>query len=397
MTTDLHPYPAYKDSGVPWLGEVPEHWKTYRLDRLFDLRKESPQPGDPRVTGYLDGRVTLRSNVPGQKIKGVIKDAGWQRVYPGDFAISGMNAHMGGMGVSDALGQCSPIYLILIPHQGVNPHFISHAVREQAFSGALRALVNTIRFNSADFKREDIKKVWVSIPPLPEQTTIVRFLDHIDRHIRRSIRAKQKLIKLLEEQKQAIINQAVTRGLDLNVRLKPSGVEWLGEVPEHWDVWQIGHFARVGNGSTPSRGNAAYWVNGTYPWINSGCVNQGLIQGADQFVTEKALEECHLPCVPSGSVLVAITGQGKTRGTAALLGIEATINQHIAFITPKRSVALAEYLQLTFKAAYRELRRISDDAGSTKGALTCEDISHFKVALPPLKEQGLLISAIRRE
>jgi len=237
----------------------------------------------------------------------------------------------------------------------------------------------------------------IPLPPLPEQSAIVRFLDHIDRRIRRSIRAKQKLIKLLEEQKQAVIHQAVTRGLDPNVRLKPSGVEWLGEVPEHWDVWQIRHFARVGNGSTPSRGNAAYWVNGTYPWINSGCVNQGLIQSADQFVTEKALGECHLPRVPSGSVLVAITGQGKTRGTAAILGVEATINQHIAFVTPKRNVVSAEYLQLAFKAAYRELRRISDDAGSTKGALTCEDISHFKVALPPLKEQGLLISAIRRE
>jgi type I restriction enzyme S subunit len=95
---DLKPYTEYKDSGLPWLGKVPAHWSERRLDRLFEQRNETPLPKYERVTGYLSGRVTLRSNVQGQKIKGVIKDGGWKRVYPGDFAISGMNAHLGGMG-----------------------------------------------------------------------------------------------------------------------------------------------------------------------------------------------------------------------------------------------------------------------------------------------------------
>jgi type I restriction enzyme S subunit len=230
-----------KDSGVPWLGEVPEHWGLQRLDRLFDLRAEAPLDGDQRVTGYLDGRVTLRSNIAGQKIKGVVKEAGWQRVHPGDFAISGMNAHLGGMGVSDALGKCSPIYLVLKPKRHTNALFISHAVRRAAHSGALKALVNTIRFNSADFKRDDLKLILVPLPTKTEQGAIVRFVDHADRRIRRYIRAKLKLIKLLEEQRQVIIHRAVTRGLDPNVRLKPSGVEWLGEVPVHWEVAALRH------------------------------------------------------------------------------------------------------------------------------------------------------------
>jgi type I restriction enzyme, S subunit len=103
MIDKLKPYPEYKDSGLPWLGQVPAHWREFRLDRLFDLRNETPLPEDGRVTGYLSGRVTLRSNMQGQKIKGVIKDGGWRRIYPGDFAISGMNAHLGGMGVCDSL------------------------------------------------------------------------------------------------------------------------------------------------------------------------------------------------------------------------------------------------------------------------------------------------------
>ena len=144
MIEGLKPYPEYKESGLPWLGNVPAHWTSHRLDRLFDLRDERPRPGDERVTGYLSGRVTLRSNMQGQKIKGVVKDGGWKRVYPGDFAISGMNAHLGGMGVSDSLGKCSPIYLVLKPRAGTNAHFVSHSVRNIAHNGALKSFVNTI-------------------------------------------------------------------------------------------------------------------------------------------------------------------------------------------------------------------------------------------------------------
>jgi predicted RNase H-like HicB family nuclease len=133
----LKPYPTYKNSGLSWVGDVPAHWSLQRLDRLFTLRREEPLDGDQRVTGYLDGRVTLRSNVVGQKIKGVVKEAGWQRIHPGDFAISGMNAHLGGLGVSDSLEKCSPIYLVLRPKENANANFVSHAVRRGAHSGAL--------------------------------------------------------------------------------------------------------------------------------------------------------------------------------------------------------------------------------------------------------------------
>ena len=245
MIADLKPYPAMKDSGVPWLGEVPGHWGLQRLDRLFELRTEVPIDGDERVTGYLDGRVTLRSNVASQKIKGVVKEAGWQRVHPGDFAISGMNAHLGGMGVSDALGKCSPIYLVLKPKRHTNAVFVSHAVRRAAHSGALKALVNTIRFNSADFKRDDLKLILVPLPTGTEQAAIVRFLDYADQRVRRYIRAKQKLIKLLEEQKQAIIHRAVTRGFNPSVRLKPSGIPWLGDIPQHWEVERTKNIFRL--------------------------------------------------------------------------------------------------------------------------------------------------------
>lgn len=231
-------------------------------------------------------------------------------------------------------------------------------------------------------------------PPPDEQVAIVKFLDHANLKIDRFIRAKKKLIGFLNEQKQAIIHRAVTRGLNPDAPLKPSGIPWLGDIPAHWEVWRIGRFSKVGNGSTPSRSNMLFWSGGSYPWLNSSQVNRGFIDSSDQFVTERALKECHLPQVSAGSVLIAITGQGKTRGTSAVLGIESTINQHIAYITQRLPVASAEYLQLCLVAAYSTLRAISEDSGSTKGALTCEDIKRFKLAIPPVDEQKQIVSYV---
>ena len=235
------------------------------------------------------------------------------------------------------------------------------------------------------------------IPPLDEQAAIVLYLDDADQRIRAYVSAKERLIALLEEERQAVIQQAVTRGMDPNVRLKPSGVEWLGDVPEHWETMRVGYFSEVGNGSTPSRGNAAYWADGVHPWLNSSSVNQGTITKADQFVTDLALHECHLPSLRPGTVLVGITGQGKTRGMSAILDIDATINQHMAFITPKTTRISPYYLQIYLTAAYSELRAISSASGSTRAALTCEDIKGFTIVFPPRDEQEHLLKELRHK
>ena len=123
-------------------------------------------------------------------------------------------------------------------------------------------------------------------------------------------------------------------------------------------------------------------------------VNQDEVTDADQFVTDIAFRECHLPLVQLGSILVGITGQGKTRGQAVVLSIAATINQHMAFIMPEHDRVDSWFLRWVFFAAYDYLRNISDDAGGTKGALTCEEVATFKVPLPPLEEQRAIVAHI---
>jgi type I restriction enzyme S subunit len=122
-------------------------------------------------------------------------------------------------------------------------------------------------------------------------------------------------------------------------------IDWLGEIPVHWSVQPIKYLASIGNGSTPSKENGEYWEGGAFPWLTSGCVNREVVDSADQFVTDAALSECHLPIISPPAVLVGITGQGKTRGMASTLLIEATINQHIAYLKPTSEDISIEYLR----------------------------------------------------
>lgn len=390
-------YSAMKGSGVAWLGDVPAHWAVKPGRACFKERK-LPNPGlaETSVLSLSYGRIVVK---PLERLHGLVPASfdTYQIVEPGDIVVRPTDLQNDWnslrFGLSGERGIITSAYLCFRTKRELTPqygHLLLHAYDlMKVFYGLGSGLRQNLDWS-------DFKYLPCLVPPASEQVSIVSVIDRADRRIRHYIRAKQELIRLLEEQKLAIIRRAVTRGLEANAPLRPSGVEWLGQVPAHWEIWQIGHFAVVGNGSTPSRGNPNYWVGGDYPWLNSSSVNEGTISASKQFVTSRALRECHLPRVRPGSVLVALTGQGKTRGKAAVLTIEATINQHIAFITPRRqgTVAIPEYLQQFLLAAYFELRRMSDDSGSTKGALTCEDLRHFRVLLPPVAEQREIIKRV---
>jgi type I restriction enzyme, S subunit len=399
MIRDLKPYPAYRDSGLPWLKRIPSSWHVLRGKNVFhvvDVRSETGE--EELLTVSSKDGVVPRS----QKTVTMFKAesyVGHKLCWPGDLVVNSLWAWMQGLGFTRHHGLVSSAYSVyrLSPKFRNGVPYFDYTLRSAAYKWELMTRSKGVWLSRLQLSDAAFLDMPILVPSLEEQFAMVRFLDHADRRIQRYIRAKKKLIGLLNDQKQIIIHRAVTRGVDPDVRLKPSGVEWLGDVPEHWKIWKIGHFGRVGNGSTPSRGKPAYWNGGTYPWLNSSSVNRGRISDADQFVTDLALRECHLPRVQPGSVMVAITGQGKTRGTAAVLTIEATINQHIAYVTPRSNVVLPDYLLLAFVGAYRELRSISDDSGSTKGALTCGDIKHFKVALPPPEEQARIVSWINRD
>lgn len=389
-----------------WMFNSPGHWSKQRLKYLGTLNP----PRSTLPPHSLDGPVSFvpmeRSAAYDARLRPETRRAsqvvnGYTAFTNEDLLIAKITPCFengkGGIaaGLEQGVGYGSTEFHVFRPSTRVDVRFVYYATLCKPFRDVGAAQMT----GSAGQQRVPVDffaNFELPIPQLDEQRAIADYLDAMAVKIHRFIRNRRRLIEVLNEQKQAIINRAVTRGLDPNARLKPSGIDWLGEIPEHWEVWRIGHFARVGNGSTPSRGNAAYWQDGDSPWLNSSAVNRGIIEEADQFVTTLALRECHLPIVEPGSLLVAITGQGKTRGTAAILSIRATINQHLAYITPhnRKLTVLPEYLNAFFAAAYPELRRMSDDSGSTKGALTCSDLRHFQVAIPPEQEQKAIVARI---
>jgi type I restriction enzyme S subunit len=233
------------------------------------------------------------------------------------------------------------------------------------------------------------------MPPQNERIAIANFLNEQTARIDALIAEKETLAASLKDIEEVTAYDLVTRGLRPDVSRVAHREEWLPEAPSHWGLQKLRQLATVGNGSTPKRDNEDYWDGGQIPWLNSGAVNASRITEASDFVTAVARKECHLPMVRAGSTVIALTGQGKTRGSASITEIETAINQHLAFVSLFDDRMSDEYLWVLLTGMYTVLRYLSDGEGSTKGALTCEQLNQLRVLVPPKGEQVELVAAYR--
>ena len=251
----LRPYAEMRPSGTAWLGKIPRHWRMVRAKRLFDRMKRPIRFDDETVTCFRDGVVTLRKNRRVLGFTESLKEIGYQGVRRGDLVIHAMDAFAGACGVADADGKCTPVYLVCAPQdRTANCRYYAFCVREMARSQWILALSRGVRERSTDFRYSTFASQFVPVPPSHEQTAIVRFLDAADRCIQSYIRTKERLIELLEEQRQAITHQTVTGQIDVRTgqpyqAYKDAGVKRLGKVPESWEVRRIATIAdlRVSN------------------------------------------------------------------------------------------------------------------------------------------------------
>ena len=313
------------------------------------------------------------------------------RFEDGDVLFGKLRPYLAKAWIAEFSGRCTTEALVMDPHS-IESRFLLNVFLSPMFVSMVDASTFGSKMPRAEW--DSIGNMLVPCPEWEKQADIADYLDLETARLDALIVAKQRLLALLAEKRRALITRAVTRGLDPNVPMRDTDIPWLGRIPSHWEIWKLGHVASIGNGSTPNRNNAAYWSDGRIPWVNSGVVNQSEVTSADQFVTVRAVQECHLPLVKAGSVLVAITGQGKTRGRAVVLSIDSTINQHLAFVQLGRSCLRPWFLRWMLFAAYDFLRGISDDGGGTKGALTCEQVSDIRVPIPPPGEQAAILDHI---
>lgn len=236
---EQHPkYDSYKDSGIPWLAEVPTDWDIQRAKWLF-LKMERPvRKEDDVVTAFRDGEVTLRTNRRTDGFTNAIQEHGYQGIREGDLVIHAMDAFAGAIGVSDSNGKSSPVYAACVPRGlfDVSSWYYAYAMRYVALSGYILSLAKGIRERSTDFRFKDFGEMNMPVPNLDTQNRIVKFLDEKNAEIDAAVERKRRLIDLLNEQKAILINRAVTKGLNPDAPMKDSGVDWIGEIPAHWDV-----------------------------------------------------------------------------------------------------------------------------------------------------------------
>ena len=390
------PRVTYKPSGVPWLGDMPEHWDVRRAGWLFRKMDRPVQDTDQVVTCFRDGTVTLRKNRRTEGFTESLQEIGYQGIRKGDLVIHQMDAFAGAVGVSDSDGKGTPVYSVCYPRHDADPFYYAHVVREMARNQWILALAKGIRERSTDFRYSEFARQEFPLPPLLEQRAIVRYLDYVDRRIRRYIAVKRKLIALLEEEKQAIVNQAVTRGLDSNVRLKPSGIEWLGDVPEHWQVRRLGYLAtKFGSGITPRGGATVYQESGV-PFLRSQNIHfDGLRMQDVARIPPSLHRELSGSHVTSGDVLLNITGASIGRVCSVPNDfIEGNVNQHVCIIRPRRSHLLPEILAayLSIPMMQREIQ--FEQSGASREGLTLQSITNFKVVVPPLRDQTAIVEYI---
>ena len=246
MTWQVKPYPETVDSGVEWLGEMPEHWEVRRGKTILQCIDERSVTGsEVLLTVSSDRGIVPRHSASVTMFK-AHSYVGHKLCWPGDLVINSLWAWSRGLGVSRYHGIVSTAYGVYRIRRKARalPDFIHSLVRSEAFNWELRVRSRGIWISRLQLTDDSFLRAPLPLPPLLEQRAIARFLDHADRRIRRYIRAKERLIELLEEQKQAVIHQAVTGQIDVRTGqpypvYKDSGVEWLGEVPEHWEVRRL--------------------------------------------------------------------------------------------------------------------------------------------------------------
>ena len=327
------------------------------------------------MTCFRDGTVTLRKNRRELGYTESLKEIGYQGVRHGDLVIHAMDAFAGACGVSDSDGKSTPVYSVCVPRDSTaNCHYYALCVREMARSQWILALSRGVRERSTDFRFTAFGDQLVPVPPRLEQRAIVRFLDHADRRIQRYIRAKERLIELLEEQKQAIIHQAVTGQIDVRTgqpypAYKDSGVEWLGEVPEHWEVRRLRSLATIGTGGRDTVNRQA---DGSYPF----------------FVRSQTVERIDTWSFNGEAVLTAGDGAGVGKVFHYVNG-KFDLHQRVYKFSDFIHISGAFFFHYFRSTLQKEV--LQGTAKSTVDSLRLPMLQNFPVALPPLSGQAPIV------
>ena len=401
MINGLKPYPAIKESGVVWLGDVPAHWQVRRLGQIGNFskgrggNKDDEVPAGIPCVRYGDLYTTHEHFIEQSRSFVSSEKAGeYTPIKYGDvlFAASGETIEEIGksaVNLIDSEARCGGDVILFRPYRRMEARYLGYATDCQPV--ATQKAIMGRGITVIHIYTDQLKRLGVSLPPLPEQAAIVRFLDHVDRRIRRYIRAKEKLIALLEEQKQSIIHQAVTGRIDVRTgqpypAYKPSGVEWLGEVPAHWEVLPL---CAVGKPKSVTDQQHRELLS---VYLDRGVIRFSEVQEKRTNVTSEDLSKYQ--AVDPGDFV--LNNQQAWRGSVGVSFLSGIVSPAYLVLSLD-SKLLASYTNLVFRERVMVAQYLlcSRGVGSIQRNLYWPQLKRVTLTLPPLSEQTAIVRFLK--
>ena len=375
-------YESYKDSGVEWLGEVPSHWELGRISTYFTERRTKVSDKD-----YPALSVTKLGVFPQWENVAKTNDGDNRKLAKkGDFVINSRSDRKGSSGIAKQDGSVSLINIVLQPKK-INSVYSEYLFKSYSFIEEFYRVGHGIVADLWTTRFEDIKNSLIIFPPLSEQQKIAQFLDDKIAKIDQAVDLAEKQIALLKEHKQILIQNAVTRGLNPDVPLKDSGVEWIGQVPEHWEVKKIKHVtSKIGSGITPLGGGSNY-IDGGIPLLRSQNIHFDRIDLNDVArISEFTHNSMKNSKVRKGDVLLNITGGSLGRCFYVDSNEEMNVNQHVCIIRPNKKINTI-FLNMLLASEIGQKQIWFFQQGGGREGLNFQAIKNFYLPLPDLEEQ----------
>ncbi|EMP0250216.1 TPA: restriction endonuclease subunit S [Klebsiella michiganensis] len=381
-------YPEYKDSGVEWLGEVPNHWKTVSISRLFSRIKRTGYTEKELLSVYRDYGVIPKSSRDDNNNKPSEDLSPYQLVEPNDLVMNKMKAWQGSIAISEYEGIVSPAYFVYKPNnilfELAHPRYVHYLLRNPIYVTQYLSRSKGIRVNQWDLDPDEFRNIELLLPDKTEQEKIYSFLDHETAKIDNLIEKQQQLIELLKEKRQAVISHAVTKGLNPDVPMKDSGVEWLGEVPEHWGVTRLKYECRNIVDCPHSTPN--YTDEGEYPAIRTADILAGYLDLDNcRRVTKSIFDERNFRLIPkAGDIIYSREGERFGIGAPIPEGAKVCLAQRVMLFRAKSTPG---YLMWALNSSSTYTQAQQDCIGATSPHVNVDTIKNFILSWPPEKER----------
>lgn len=384
-------YSEYKDSGIPWIGIIPNHWEVKPIRSFLSQSKElnSDENAILLTLSQYKG-VNIRNGNEDSAISAAESLVGYNVVHKGQFVMNIMLAWNGSYGVSEFDGVISPAYAVFNFKDNVCKAYYHYLWRTKAYQDAFKTRSKGIVDSRLRLYPQYFLPFYTSIPPKEEQIAIVEYLDNVTADIDKAIAAKERIISTLEERRKIIITQAVTRGINPDAPMKDSGIDWLGEIPTHWESYPVRYFFDFRNGYTPSKANNSFWTNGTIPWFRMEDIRKSgrFLDKAIQYITPSALNNGGT--FEAGSYILAICTA--SIGEHAMLIADSQANQQFANLKIRKSLSVRTDAMFVFYYLYVLGQYCRDTANTTTFQYAdMTQVKNFLVPLPSLDEQQEIV------